>query len=502
MPVNETQHRATSRTWPLVRFGLVALLSIVTALVLKLLPEWSIYWEGIRTVGVGAFFVSVLFLLSAWAGRYHSRGLLKSALFIWAFLLILEDIFNSTGGDTETALAGQFSVAVYGEVTVWILVFLVLLFLFLRNPHWIRSMFCGQYKWLSAFGLLCAASAIYSPRPMFSIAWSFVLWLVILVLRMCASLVRDAGDILSFVRATLWACCLLIVGQVYIAFAAPSAIFESGRLGQNETTLSVVAGLVIILSFTLRSVSIPVLSIVFSVVAAVVMLLAGGKAGILGSVLSVILYFLLKKKVGSALLSLAAIVVLGFVLLSVVAPLRAYVDSYAEEGQADTLTGRTDLWVAAIPVVRQSPILGHGYMASRFVKLQVEGVRWEASHLHNGFLEVLYNNGIVGLLFVLYMHAIIIKNLLRVIRQPGAPRELYEIAVGFLAIYANLLINSFFNATIGGRPGTLFMIFLALFVLGESLRKQLTQRSAPRAQPDQTGRPVWLPEHPNSVAQT
>ena len=260
MPFNERQHQATFRTWPPVRLGLLSGLTIVTALVVKFLPEWLISWEGIRTVGIGAFFVSVLFLLSDCSSRYHSRGLLKSALFIWAFLLILEDIFNSTGGDTETALAGQFSVAVYGEVTVWILVFLVLLFLFLRNPHWIRSMFYDQYKWLTAFGVLCAASTIYSPRPMFSIAWSFVLWLVILVLRMCASLVRDASDIVAFVRATLWACCLLIVGQVYRAFADPSTIFEGGRLGQNETTLSVVAGLVIVLSLTLRSVSTPVLT--------------------------------------------------------------------------------------------------------------------------------------------------------------------------------------------------------------------------------------------------
>ena len=298
---------------------------------------------------------------------------MKSALFIWASLLILEAIFNSTAGDTETALAGQFSVAVYDEVSVWILLFLVLLFLFLRNPHWISSMFFDQYKWLTAFGVLCAASTIYSPRPMFSFAWSFVLWLVILVLRMCTSLFRDSSDIAAFVRATLWACCLLIVGQVYRALADPSTIFEGGRFGQNETTLSVVAGLVLVLALTLRSMSTGVSANRLGVAAAIIMLLSGGKAGIVSSVLSVLFYFLLKKKVGSALLSLVAIVVLGFVLLSVVAPLNAYVDSYAEEGQQTSLTGRTDLWVAAIPLVRQSPILGQGYMASKFVSLECRG---------------------------------------------------------------------------------------------------------------------------------
>ena len=116
------------------------------------------------------------------------------------------------------------------------------------------------------------------------------------------------------------------------------------------------------------------------------------------------------------------------------------------------------------------------------------------------FLEVLYNNGIVGLVLILFMHAAIIKNLLRVVRQPGAPHELYEIAVGFLAVYANLLINSFFNATIGGRPSTLFMIFLALFVLSGNLREGLTRSSACHTQPNRTAR--MGPEPPEFCVQT
>src|ERR1700719_2409810 len=116
MPFNETQHRMTSIARLPVQLGLVAIVSIVTMLVLKFLPEWLISWEGIRTVGVGAFFISVVGLLSGWPDCYQSRDLLKPALFIWVSLLTIEELFNSSGGNAETALAGQFSVAVYGEV--------------------------------------------------------------------------------------------------------------------------------------------------------------------------------------------------------------------------------------------------------------------------------------------------------------------------------------------------------------------------------------------------
>ena len=503
----KTRYAAAVRARPPIRLGLLlAALSVVVALVLSQLQEWLISWDGIWIVGVGALLLTTLYL-SAWttAEGDSSRPSFKPVLVIWAFLLISEEAFSRGGGDAEGALQGHFSVAAYGEVSLWILAFLVLFVLSLKAPPYLRYMFSGQYKWLSIFGLLCLLSAVYSPRPLYSEAWAFKLCLVISVLGMCSRLIRDEDDILAFVRATFWVCFVVVVVSVWNAFADPSAGFEGGRLGDSPTSLSVIAGLVLVLSFTLRFSATPgwrVICSIASVIASAVMILAGGKAGIVGGFLSAILFFLIKRKLGSVIALLGGMVGLGVVLLLLSGSLQSYFNRYAESGQVDTFTGRTDLWVAALPAIRQSLVLGHGYMASKFVSIQLEGVRWEASHLHNAFLDVLYNNGLVGLVLILSMHAIIIKNLLRVIRHPGAPRELYEIAVGFLAVYANLLINAFFNATIGGRPSALFMIFLALFVLSERLGKRLTQRSACRAQPDKTGRPAWGLDHPNCVAHT
>ena len=77
--------------------------------------------------------------------------------------------------------------------------------------------------------------------------------------------------------------------------------------------------------------------------------------------------------------------------------------------------------------------------------------------MHNAFLDVLYNNGLLGLALILAMHATIVILLLRVSRATRSRPDqvaLNGIAVVGLAIYVNLLINAFFNAIIGGRPST------------------------------------------------
>jgi O-antigen ligase len=269
------------------------------------------------------------------------------------------------------------------------------------------------------------------------------------------------------------------VTAIYRALADPSIGFEKERLGQSPTSLSVIAGIMLVVSLTLRSLGISLWPMIVGVIASAVMILAGGKAGIVSGVLSATLFYLLKKKLGSALAFLCGIVCLGFVLLLVSTPLNSYFEKYAESGQSNSLSGRTDMWQAALPAIRHNLVLGRGYMASRFASLEIGrfDLGWEADHMHNAFLDVLYNNGLVGLVLLGIVHALTVKNLLQVIRYLAVSREVREIAVASLAIYANLLINAFFNAIIGGRPSALFMIFLALFMLSGSL-KRLTQSSA------------------------
>lgn len=209
-------------------------------------------------------------------------------------------------------------------------------------------------------------------------------------------------------------------------------------------------------------------AVVVAGVSFVIMVVAGGKAGIVAGLISGIVFFVLRKGFGSAAAFVAGALVLGYVAI-MLSPMSRYLQNYVQDDQVSTLTGRTDLWEVAVPAILEKPIIGHGYVASAFVSVQVSGIPWEAGHLHNGFLEVLYNNGIIGFFLILAIHLVLIRNLWRVIRKGDPSEYIYQLGVGCFGIYVNLLINGLANASFGGRAWHPFMLLLALVVVSEKL---------------------------------
>jgi O-antigen ligase len=237
----------------------------------------------------------------------------------------------------------------------------------------------------------------------------------------------------------------------------------------SNNGVSAVAGTLVLLSLTLYSLQRRWWTITVGVLGVVVMVLAAGKAGIICGVISAALFFLFQKKITSSLGVLIGIGAIGFVLIAVT-PLGKYFHDYSKSGQASTISGRTELWTEVLPAAMKSPIWGHGYVASRFASAEEdESAVEEAGHLHNGFVEVFYNNGLMGLVLLLLMHFSIIRNLLYVVKYPISRAD-YMLAIGCSAVYVNLLLNGLFNASFGGHAYAPFMLFLALVLIGERLR--------------------------------
>ena len=459
---------------------LLATLSGVVTFIMYLLPGQLISSEAIGIIGVGALLIVLLYV--AWAstpGRLSDprRASLRLALVIWWFLLISGPLFSRIG-TAESAFEGRFSLAAYGEALIWVLTFLALLLISLVTPAYLRHMFSGPCKWLSLFALVCLLSAAYSPRPLFSFAWAFKLALVALLLQFCRTHIHSLSDIRAFLRATFWAFVFQTLLPLIRAFADPSTAFVGGRLNEvvaSPAGFSEVAATLLVLSLTLYSLDGRKWLVVSSILASIVMILAGGKAATIAGIISATLFFLFQKKTWSGLGILAGLSALAAIII-LVSPLSSYERDYWESGQGSTLTGRTELWAVTWPVILQNPILGHGYTASRFLSVQVPGTFPEAGHVHNAFLEVLYNNGIVGLILILLMHVEILKSCIGVIRDFPA-RAAYLLAIGSLAMYVNLVIAGLFNASFGGRAYGSFMLFLALPIIVERLRK--THRTLP-----------------------
>src|SRR5262249_23920791 len=142
---------------------------------------------------------------------------------------------------------------------------------------------------------------------------------------------------------------------------------------------------------------------------ALVMVLAFGKAGIVGGVFGAVLFVMLQRKVVKSLGFLLGMAAMGLFIISVT-PLGTYLQTYRG---GSTLIRRTAMWTTALAAVKTKPIFGHGYLGTYFSWENTSGLESGAVHLHNGFLEVAYNNGALGELLLLIVHFMIIRNIFR-----------------------------------------------------------------------------------------
>jgi O-antigen ligase len=474
--------RFTTLTEPSFPRGLlIVILAALAFLLFAVAPASSVSSGAFALIGCGVVLFALL--LAVLAGQRSqpldsAKRYLRFALIVWWSLLVSEVLFSREGSD-EDAFAGKFSASAYYEAILWGILSLALLVILLRRVECLRESFSGGNKWLLLFALVSLLSVGFSLQPLYSLAWVFKLLLVVLVLLFCSNTICDLHDIESFLWSTFCGFVILTVLPVVRAFADPSTAFEEGRLNASPNGLAVSAGILLLVAFILNSVHKRTWLVGFVVLSASVMLISGGKAGIIGGIVSVTLFFALQKRPALAFGWLFGIGALGCVVLAVT-PLPTYFKTYYEQGQVYSLTGRTDLWTGAWKAIKQHPILGNGYAAGRFVSLQVEGAFTEAGNLHNGFLETLYDTGVMGFVPVLAMHVVILRNLAAIWKESmrGANNVM---AAGISALYINILINGFFNATFGGRAYGPFMLLMGLVVVSEALRKRM------KAQPKVTG---------------
>jgi exopolysaccharide production protein ExoQ len=471
-----------ARPWLRPGLWLVALVAAFLTFAQFAVGSQLLWNDSTLLVAAGILAVALFVALS----RARAQGIdarrtfLKCVTMLLWFVLISEQVFVHNANSTASASKGNFGVEAFQEVAAWLLAGAVLFLLTLGRPQYLRKMFSGSYKWVSLFALLAVASVPLSPSPSYSLAWAFKLVLTVLLLRACAVSMEGNEDLVSFLYTFLAGIFVIIVLRLILAATAPEPFFIGGRLNElaSPTGLSTLAGVLCLLSLTLFAVRRRgwlLFPIAFGML---VILLAGGKTGMVAGVFAAMLFFVLQKQVRYALGLLVIFLVIGGVLL-VTTPLGKYFQDYEQSGEASTITGRTDLWAAIWPAILEKPIVGHGYVASRFLSIDLDvAAGWEPPHTHNSFLEPLYNNGIPGLLLVLIMNIIIVSNLLSVVRNP-ADQETFYLAAGAFSIYVCLFINGMLKVTFGGSPDGAFTMFLALFVVSVALQK--TVQRAPAA---------------------
>ncbi len=444
----------------------MAALAVCSALVLIATPvEWT--WEVLRILGVG------LVLMGAF---YFPLNAPKPAFVIWWVMLIGECIFFREGDadSSARAYAGAFPTAAYGEAIVWILCLLAVLLCSVRVRGFFRQLFSGDYKWNTLFALMCVASCAYAPRFSLGAVWGFKIMLVVLLLWACSARMRTFEDTISFLRFSIWAYAIIVLQPVLIAAMRGEMFDEEGRMSTivSPNALSPNAAMLLLLTLAIfskrKGEGMDKSAVLLGLVGLVVMVLAGSKTGVLACVFAGTIFFILRGRLGTAFTYLAGTAALAAVLV-LSTPLGDYLHLYQDRAGAESFSGRTILWSAVIPEIKNKPIIGHGYMASEFVMFQVNAVGWAAPHLHNGFLESLYNTGGIGFILLLMILFVIPRNLIRVLRRVPKDEYLYRVAAGCLALYAFLFINGLFNSSYGGKCTSPFMLLLALVVVSQKL---------------------------------
>jgi len=459
----------TSSRPSLVRTLLIGgAITLLAFLYLHLVPD-EFMWEGLRVMGIGVVIL---------ASFYFPLGRPKPSFVIWFLMLTSDCIFFHEGDLSASANAyqGSFPTAVYGEAISWVICFLAILLCTTRIPGFSKHILKGPGKWITLFSFVCAASCIYSPRPSFSAVWAFKMVLIALLLQVCWYQMDGLQDTLTFLKFTFFGYALVAFQPVIVSAMRGEMFDEEGRMSiiVNPDALSADAATVFILALTLfsrvKNEGLRMSAVVFGVSGFAVMILAGGKAGIISGLAGGALYFLIRRGIGPTLGYMIGAAGAALLLISFT-PLGDYFSQYHSGGNAATLSGRTLLWSAVIPAILQNPILGHGYVASTFVYMELNAVGWAAPQLHNGFLETLYNTGGTGFILLLIVILLIPKDLFRVLRRTAPSAPLYRIAAGSIALYAVLLMNGLFNATFGGRVRAPFALLMAMvFVSGKLLQ--------------------------------
>ena len=446
---------------------MLSLFALTTAFV-WIMPGWMLTPDMLPAFAAGLLILGGLWVAAArrgGAGETYRR----LTFLLWWVLLSSEEFFVRLNGTEDTA-AGRFAPEAFEEAMVWVLVFFCGAILILRRRNALEGLWKGASKWLSIYALLCVVSCAYSAQKAFSIAWAFKLCLVVLLLQLCRNQIQDETTLKAFLNATLWGLAFLVIVPPVRALFLPGPMFEDGRLGNSisPTGLSGIAGTLFLAALAFKPVMRSRKCVFLAAAGAIVMFLAGGKTSIVAGVLAAMLFFALQKRVVAALGVAVGVVAVGAGIIAVT-PVSGYLRNYIQSSDGSTVTARTELWSLAMPLIADRPIAGYGYAASRFVSLQVGGVAWDPGHLHNGFLEALYNNGFPGLLVMLVIHGLILRGIVRLLRDKTVNHRFRGLAIGCAAIYFNILLNGMFNASFGGRAGGIFIALLALLMIGDRL---------------------------------
>ncbi len=435
-------------------------------------------------IGFGCIYLSFLLCAFLSLSTAKIKTLEESAasymvlLVVWTYLVGDDFLFSYNRlNPLNSEVLGDYKSTAYAEAVFWILCAFLLAFISMARVRvLLKSLFSGANKWPTWFALYCVVSIAWSVQPAYSLAWALKLVLVVWMLAFMATW-RDPKNLEALLRGTLIILCVAMLISIVKAVVDPADAFKENRLAGviDPVDTSETGGIALIIAASLAIKTRNRIYLAVAALASVVMILGGGKTATASALVACSLFFLLQKRF-KALAIFAISVGLIAVILLTFTPVGDYYSSYASSNSLESLTGRTILWKAAWPEIQAHIWLGHGYMSARFYNLGIPGLAgWEVGQMHNGFLNVLYEEGLPGLFIYLTMVCLTFNNMWKAWETRWEP-EIRILIVTFGALFVDLLLAGLLSTCFGGRIYAFHMIFLACVVVSAMLRYGLHRR--------------------------
>ena len=173
--------------------------------------------------------------------------------------------------------------------------------------------------------------------------------------------------------------------------------------------------------------------------------------------------------------------VLGFIsAVAVIAGAGAFILSYLERGnsaqQLATLNDRTNLWKIALGDYMKRPFFGYGLGAARGIFLE----QIKLGGGHNAFINVLTDQGGLGMVVFVSLLAVILWRILRYPKGSIGYRESYLLVPLFIGLLVNSISCEFMATQANNAAMWLFMICAWVTVIGRGAAQRRRGRCGSR----------------------
>ena len=322
---------------------------------------------------------------------------------------------------------------------------------------------------LLAFALLTLASAVVAKDPLFALLYArHLLYILLFVVavnafsnadQICRTLrwlFAAVGLVSIYSILQVWACATSIELPAWIRWALRvklGACFEFRAMGFFSIYMTLGGSLVIALSMLLAF-----LALAFgrhtiwltapTIVALVAIALTHARNAWLGLVAAIALLFLLTRRSAFILpLGLA-----GLVALAAPSPLRSKLQTMLDPW-SDSARERFYFWDAGVRMVKDAPLLGLGPGGTRLYYHQYKhphAVKPRTEHLHNNFVQIAAERGLLGLTAWLWIWAAFLTKAARIYRAlPPARGDARALVAGSLVAVAGFLVAGLFEYNFG-----------------------------------------------------